>query len=348
MPTGTVFDLGGRRFTVSRNSRYYSPTPGRHEWDSPGLSWSAGDEVAVRLLVPAITVKVVGGSAFHDGSSLFRVRVRFSKVLQNGAEAVAGAFAAETAGGTISEARCVWRAGGAEREGEEWDIYIKPDGDSDVTLGLVTGGHCDLPGRLCSQDELRVGNWLHDVRSGSWIKSWTGRTIPFLTDGVTATVVGSPNRHDGSSPFDVRVRFGEELHNSYLRIMRAFEGTTGGTVVRTRPVPRHDGTHDGTLWDITVQPDGIGDVTLALKTGGPCRETGPALLEGLEVDHRSARFPLDHIGPPEPDGARGKWSAGICSALPIMDEADREALTLRPPRQILPMNIRFLDTAAFA
>ena len=302
LPTGAVFDLGGTRFTVSNNSRYYSATPGRHEWDNPGLNWSDGDEVAVRLLVPAITAKVVGGSAFHDGSSLFRVRVRFSKVLQNNAEAVARAFAAETTGGTITETRCVWRADGAEPEGEEWDIYIKPDGDGDVTLGLVTGGHCDLPDLLCSKDELRVGNWVHEVRSGSWIKAWNDRAIPFLTDGVTATLVDSPDSHDGSSLFDVRVRFNAELHNSYLRIMRAFEGTTGGTVVRTRPVPRRDGTRNGTLWDITVQPDGIGDVTLVLKTGGPCREIGQPCSKDWKWITAAHDFPLTisgHRGPPD-------------------------------------------------
>lgn len=288
LPTGAVFDLGGKRFTVNNHSRYYSAMPGRHEWDNPGLNWSDGDEVAVRLLVPAITAKVVGGSAFHDGSSPFRVRVRFSKVLRNSAEA----FAAETTVGTITEARCAWRADGIEPAGEEWDIYIKPDGNGDVSLGLVTGGHCDLPDQLCSKDELKVGNWVHEVRSEAWIKTWTDRTIPFLADGVTATVVDSPDWHDGSHPFDVRVRFDAELHNSYMRIMRAFEGTTGGTVVRTRPVPRYDGTHDGTLWDVTVQPDGIGDVTLALKTGGPCREIDQPCSKDWRWITAARDFPL--------------------------------------------------------
>ena len=296
LPTGSVFDLDGRRFTVTSHSRYYSATPGRHEWDNPGLNWSDGDEVAVRLLVPTLTANAVGGSAFHDGSSLFRVRVRFGKLLQNNAEEVARAFAAETTGGTITEARCVWRADGMESEGEEWDIYVKPDGDGDVTLGLATGGQCDLPGQICSKDALRVGNWLHEVRSGSWIKAWANRTIPFLTNGVTATVTDSPDSHDGSSPFDVRVRFNAELHNSYLRIMRAFEGTTGGTVVRTRPVPRRDGTHDGALWDITVQPDGAGDVTLALRTGGPCQEVDQPCSKDWKWITAAHDFPLTISG----------------------------------------------------
>ena len=186
----------------------------------------------------------------------------------------------------------MWRADGAEPGGEEWDIYIKPDGGGDVTLGLATGGQCDLPGQLCSKDALRVGNWLHEVRSGSWMETWADKTIPFLTDGVTAAVVDSPDWHDGSNPFDVRVRFDEELHNSYLRIMRAFEGTTGGTVVRTRPVLRRDGTHDGTLWDITVQPDGAGDVTLALKTGGPCREPTQPCSKDWKWITAAQEFPL--------------------------------------------------------
>ena len=120
-----------------------------------------------------------------------------------------------------------------------------------------------MAGQLCSKDVLRIGKWLHEMRSGTWIQTWTDTTIPLLAQGVTATVVDAPDLHDGSGIFDVRVRFDAELFNSYLKVMRAFEGTTGGTVVRTRPAVRRDGTQDGTLWDITVQPDGSGDVTLA-------------------------------------------------------------------------------------
>ena len=292
LPTGAVFDLGGTRLTVTNDSRYYSATPGRHEWGDPGLSWSDGDDVAVRLLVPVITAEVAEAPAFHNGSSVFRVRARFSKALQNSAEEVARAFAAETTGGAVTEARRVRRGGGAASEGEAWDIYVEPDGYGAVTLGLPTGGHCHLPTQLCSKDELRVGSWVHEVRGGAWIEAWTDRTVPFLTDGVTATVVDLPDSHDGASLFDVRVRFSAALRNSYLRVMRAFGGTTGGTVVKTRPVERWDGTRDGTLWDITVQPDGTGDVTLALKTGGPCREAGQPCSKDWKWITAARDFPL--------------------------------------------------------
>ena len=292
LPTGAVFELGGTRLTVTNDSRYYSATPGRHEWGDPGLNWSDGDEVAVRLLIPVITAEVAEAPAFHNGSSSFRVRVRFSKMLQNSTEEVARAFAAETTGGAVTEARRVRRGSGAEPKSEAWDIYIEPNGYGAVTLRLPTGGHCHLPTQLCSKDEMKVGSWVHEVRGGAWVKAWTDRRIPLLTDGVTATVVDSPDWHDGSSLFDVRVRFNAELRNSYLRVMRAFEGTTGGTVVRTRPVERWDGTRDGTLWDITVQPDGTGDVTLALKTGGPCRETDQPCSKDWRWITAARDFPL--------------------------------------------------------
>ena len=82
--------------------------------------------------------------------------------------------------------------------------------------------------------------------------------------------------------------------------MRAFEGTTGGTVVRTRPVPRRDGTHDGALWDITVQPDGTGDVTLALRTGGPCQEGDQPCSKDWKWITAAHDFPLTISGRREP------------------------------------------------
>ena len=289
LPTGSVFELNGARFPVTPDSRYFSAMAGRHAWDSPGLSWSDGEEVTIRLLVPVVSAKVVEALGFHDGSSTFRVRVRFSKELLNSPMEVQQAFAAKTAGGRIKEAR---RVGGVETAGEDWDIYIQPDGGGNVTVGLKTGGQCDLPAQLCSKDTVRVGKWLREVRSGTWVQAWTDMTIPLLAQGVTATLVEAPDRHDGSNMFNVRVRFDAELFNSYLKVMRAFEGTTGGTVVRTRPVVRRDGTQDGTLWNITVRPDGSGNVTLALKTGGPCRNMGQPCSKDWKWITDARDFPL--------------------------------------------------------
>ena len=289
LPTGAVFELDGARFPVTADSRYYSTTAGRHDWDNPGLNWSDGDEVTVRLLVPVITAEVVEALGFHDGSNAFRVRVRFSKELLNNSGDVVQAFAAKTAGGTVIDAL---RLGAAGTEGEDWDIYVEPDDSGDVTVGLHTGGQCHLPAQLCSRDLLRIGEWLHEVRGGAWVQAWTDTKIPLLTQGVTATVVEAPDQHDGSGLFNVRVRFDAELFNSYLKVMRAFEGTTGGTVVRTRPMVRRDGTQDGTLWNITVRPDGSGDVTLALKTGGPCQAMGQPCSKDWKWITDARDFPI--------------------------------------------------------
>ena len=289
LPTGTVFELDGVPFSVTPESRYFGTTPGRHEWDNPDLNWSNGDEVTVRLLVPVINAEIVDALGFHDGSNAFRVRVRFSKELLNNAGEVAQAFDAEMVGGTVTEARRVGRAG---TEAEDWDIYVQPSGNGDVTIGLRTGQQCHLPVQLCSKDVLRIGKWQHEVRGGTWIQEWTDTTIPLLTQGVTATVVDAPSRHDGSGMFEVRVGFDAELFNSYLKVMRAFEGTTGGTVVRTRPTVRRDGTQDGTLWDITIRPDGSSDVTLALKTGGPCQAMGQPCSKDRKWITDARDFPL--------------------------------------------------------
>ena len=77
---------------------------------------------------------------------------------------------------------------------------------------------------------------------------------------LTARFVSVPDSHDGSSSFEIRIRFSEELKNRKL----------GGKVVRVTngdntASSRLDG--DDEVWEITIEPDGNDDVTIRLAAG---------------------------------------------------------------------------------
>ena len=92
---------------------------------------------------------------------------------------------------------------------------------------------------------------------------------------LTASFVGVPAAHDGESAFRFRVAFSEPIAISF-RSMRedAFE-TTGGRVTRGTRV---DGRKD--LFEITVEPDGDGELTIALPAGRDCAVSGASARGG--------------------------------------------------------------------
>ena len=91
------------------------------------------------------------------------------------------------------------------------------------------------------------------------------------TTPLTASFEDVPATHDGSTVFTFKVRFSEEPAVSFrvLRDSAAFT-VSAGTVKEARRVnPPSD-----LEWDITVDPDGNGDVTVTLVGGRACGTTG--------------------------------------------------------------------------
>ena len=86
---------------------------------------------------------------------------------------------------------------------------------------------------------------------------------------LTASFEGVPAAHDGESAFRFRVAFSEPIAISFRSLREdAFE-TTGGRVTRGTRV---DGRKD--LFEITVEPDGDGELTIALPAGRDCAVSG--------------------------------------------------------------------------
>ena len=77
---------------------------------------------------------------------------------------------------------------------------------------------------------------------------------------LTASIEAAPDSHDGSSSFEVRIRFSERLKNGRLgeKVVRVANGDNTAS-------SRVEGT--GEVWKITIEPDGDADVIITLVAG---------------------------------------------------------------------------------
>ena len=214
----------------------------------------------------------------HDGEKRIKVRVAFSEAPENvgadGVEVEGGAVTsvspvggnAPGGAGTGSKSRSVGARNAGQQDREVvWEFEIEPDSDGDVTVSLDAGRPCDEEGAICTAD---------------------GRT---LSEGISTTVEGPdtgpapltasfedlPEAHDGESAFRFRVAFSEPIAISFRSLREdAFE-VAGGRVTRGRRV---DDRRD--LFEMTVEPDGAGEVAIALPAGRECGVSGAICTKG--------------------------------------------------------------------
>ena len=87
---------------------------------------------------------------------------------------------------------------------------------------------------------------------------------------LTASISAAPESHDGQSVFTFKLRFSEEFGISYKTLRDLAFTVTGGEVVKARRLnpPSNVG------WEITVQPDGDGAVSITLPETTGCNATG--------------------------------------------------------------------------
>ena len=91
---------------------------------------------------------------------------------------------------------------------------------------------------------------------------------------LTATFEDVPAAHDGSA-FTFQVAFSEDIGISYRSLREDAFAVTGGRVTRGARV---DDRRD--LFEMTVEPDGGGDVTIALPAGRECGVSGAICTKG--------------------------------------------------------------------
>ncbi len=148
-----------------------------------------------------------------------------------------------------------------------WRFTVTPSGAGDIEIELPVGRACAEAGAICTADgtELSTGLLtivLGDVQDAS-------------RSALTAAFEDVPAGHDGESAFRFRVAFSEDIGISYRALREDAFVVTGGRVTRgTRVDDRRD------LFEITVQPDGAGAVTIKLPGGRDCATSGAICAKG--------------------------------------------------------------------
>ena len=202
---------------------------------------------------PALTASFMGLPEAHDGERAFTFRIAFSERLSrmNGRRLREDVVA--VAGGRAT------KAGRVNRRRDLWKLTVEPDSPADVTVTLAAGAACDSPAAVCTKD-------------GRPLSEGISTTVPGPASALaplTASFEAMPEAHDGQSLFRFRVAFSEDIGISDRSLrMHAFT-VTGGRVTGGRRV---DGRRD--LFEITVRPDSVGDLTIALAAGRECGVSG--------------------------------------------------------------------------
>ena len=112
-------------------------------------------------------------------------------------------------------------------------------------------------------------------------------------NGLTASFKNLPATHDGSSEFTFQVEFSEDVGISYAVLRDDGFTVTGGDVTGARRV---NGRND--LWEITVKPDGQGDVSITLPGNRDCGTTGAVCTRGENPRPLSNSPSATVAGPP--------------------------------------------------
>ena len=238
----------------------------------------------------------------HDGTNRVKVRVAFSEPVEESPENV-GAHGVEVEGGEVTSVSPVGgdardgagtrSAGGRNAGGEDrevvWEFEIEPDSDGDLTVTLEAGRPCGEPGAICTADGRALSEGISTTVEG-----------PEAPPPLTASFENMPEAHDGAGAFRFRVAFSENIGISYRSLREDAFAVSGGRVTRGKRV---DDRRD--LFEMTVEPDGEGDVTVTLPAGRECSVSGAICTKG-ENRRQLTNAPTATVaGPAVETGAAG-------------------------------------------
>ena len=183
----------------------------------------------------------------------------------------------------------------AERDGV---LYLALDDKFPNNFDLIIGLNERKADRIFASTDASILTTEH-----SYIYSWEtgslgwseGDLVPVLLttpiDSLTETALvasfrDAPQAHNGSDSFTFAVGFSEEFELSYKTLRDHAFTVEGGTVTRARRARQGSNIE----WEIHVQPDGSGDMTIVLPLatdcdaeGAICTEDGRLLSNRLEL-----------------------------------------------------------------
>ena len=263
--------------------------------------------VADEVLSP-LTASFESMPASHDGENAFRFRVAFS-------EPIAISFrslrkdAFQVAGGRVTRGTRV------DRRKDLFEITVEPDGVGEVAISLPAGRECQVSGAVCTWGPPRK------PLTGTPTATVAGPPAPPLT----ASFEGVPSEHDGGSAFTLRMAFSEPL--SWMngqRLRSEVVAVAGGRATSASRVNRRRD-----LWQLTVEPDSLADVTVTLAAGAACDTPAAVCTKDGRALSQSATATVN--GPVTfsvADGRVEENSGALLTFTVTLNRAETERLTV--------------------
>ena len=208
-----------------------------------------------------LTAAIHDAPESHDGQEDFTFELRFSEEPRKAFSSLTLRDHAFTVtGGEVAGARQL--DGDSDTSNIRWEITVSPDSNANVTVELPVTEDCDTQGAICTDDGRALSSPL----------KFTVKGPP-----LTASTVSVPTSHNGSGEFRFRIAFSEEFSLSYktLRDDHVFT-VEGGKVTGARRLVK--GSNIG--WEIVVEPDSNGDVTIVLPATTDCDAQGAICADG--------------------------------------------------------------------
>ena len=218
--------------------------------------------VAVASAPTPLTAAIHDAPESHDGQDAFKFELRFSEELGTGfSYKTLRDHAFTVTGGTVVGARRL--DSDSDTPNIRWEISVSPDSSADVTVELPATEDCDAQGAICTADGTMLSSPL----------KFTGKGPP-----LTASFESVPTSHNGSDKFKFRIAFSEELETNFsYKTLRDHAFTVeGGTVAGARRLV----SGSNIRWEVTVEPDSNGDVTITLPATTDCDAQGAICADG--------------------------------------------------------------------
>ena len=179
--------------------------------------------------------------------------------------------------------------------------WLRNDATSDASISGATGSsytvHNDDGGRSL---RVRVSFTDDDGFEESLTSGAAAVPVPTpLTASFDAGTV--PGSHDGSTAFTLEFRFNKEPSLEEAAVRDHVLTVTGGEVTGARQTTQGSGLR----WVITVQPDGQGDVTVALPRTTDCGDQGAVCTRHGQMLSQDVSTTVNGPGPEEEEEEQG-------------------------------------------
>ena len=225
------------------------------------LTSEATDTVEAAPVTTPLTASFQNVPASHDGQTSFIFELRLSEEPKSDfSYTTMRDHAFTVTGGSVTGAR---RLNPPSNTG--WAVSVEPDSSGDVTVVLPLTTDCAAQGAICTGDGRKLSNRLEITVKGP---------------PLTASFEIVPASHNGSDNFKFSIAFSEELETgfSYATLQDHAFTVEGGTAVGARRLV----SGSNIRWEISVNPDSNGDVTITLPATTDCDAQGAICADGDE------------------------------------------------------------------